>query len=112
MATGGLRENQQLIHVEGNMPDKQQNHYWQENIRILQIMLTIWFVVSFGLAIVFVDALDNWRIGGIKMGFWLAQQGTLYFYVVMIFVYIRLMDRLDRKYKVDTKSLQAAGREN
>lgn len=94
------------------MPEKQQNNYWRENIRILQIMLTIWFVVSFLLAIIFVDTLDNWRIGGIKMGFWLAQQGTLYLYVVMIFVYIRLMDRLDRKYKVDTKSLQAAGREN
>jgi putative solute:sodium symporter small subunit len=94
------------------MPDNNKNAYWQENIRILRIMLGLWFVVSFVLAIVFVDALDAVRIGGIKLGFWLAQQGSLYFYVVMIFVYIRLMDRLDRKYKVDPASLKKAHKEN
>lgn len=94
------------------MKDSKTSRYWQENIRILQLMLSLWFVVSFLLAIVFVDALDSFRIGGIKLGFWLAQQGSIWFYVVMIFVYIHLMNRLDRKYKVDTRSLDAADRED
>ncbi len=94
------------------MKDSKTSRYWQENIRILQLMLSLWFVVSFLLAIVFVDQLDGIRIGGIKLGFWLAQQGTIWFYVAMIFVYINLMNRLDRKYKVDTRSLDAADRED
>jgi putative solute:sodium symporter small subunit len=94
------------------MPGNDNKSYWQENIRILKLLLGLWFVVSFLLAIVFVDTLDQFRIGGIKLGFWLAQQGTVYFYVVLIFVYIRFMNRLDRKYKVDPASLQARHEEN
>ena len=94
------------------MKNSKTSRYWQENIRILQLMLSLWFVVSFLLAIVFVDELDSVRIGGIKLGFWLAQQGSIWFYVVMIFVYIHLMNRLDRKYKVDTRSLDAADKED
>jgi putative solute:sodium symporter small subunit len=94
------------------MPGNDNKSYWQENIRILKLLLGLWFVVSFLLAIVFVDILDQFRIGGIKLGFWLAQQGTVYFYVVLIFVYIRFMNRLDHKYKVDPVSLQAKHEEN
>lgn len=93
------------------MKDTKTSRYWRENIRILQVMLSLWVVVSFVLAIIFVDALDNFRIGGIKVGFWLAQQGVIWFYLALIFVYIHLMNRLDRKYKVDTRSLAAADRE-
>lgn len=81
-------------------------------MRILQWLLGIWFIVSFPLAIVFADALDTIRLGGFGLGFWLAQQGTIYIYVVMIFVYIWLMDRLDRKYEVDEPHLQQTHREN
>jgi putative solute:sodium symporter small subunit len=94
------------------MPDRNKTGYWKENIRILQVMLSLWFVVSFLLGIVFVDELDGFRMGGIKLGFWIAQQGSIWFYVAMIFVYIRLMNRLDRKYRVDVRSLQASHREN
>ena len=79
--------------------------YWQDNLRILKILLTIWFIVSFLLAIVFADALNEFRMGGFRLGFWFAQQGAVYCYVVLIFVYIGLMNRLDRRYKVDQASL-------
>lgn len=94
------------------MHDKKPNTYWRENLRILGVMLGLWTVVSFFLSILFVDALDGLRIGGFGLGFWMAQQGSIYVYVVMIFVYIRLMDRLDRKYGVDEASLHAKHREN
>ena len=74
------------------------NLYWKENIRILTILLSIWFVVSFLLSVIFVDQLDSIRIGGFKLGFWMAQQGSIYVYVVLIFVYLKMMDNLDRKY--------------
>lgn len=74
--------------------------YWSENLKILSILLTIWFVVSFLLSIVFVDALDNIRFGGFRLGFWLAQQGSIYVFVVLVVVYIYLMGKLDRKYHV------------
>jgi len=79
--------------------------YWQENLRILRILMTIWFIVSFLLAIVFADALNEFRIGGFRLGFWFAQQGSIYCYVVLIFVYIWLMNRLDKRFNVDQASL-------
>lgn len=94
------------------MQDSKPDTYWRENLRILTIMLGLWTLVSFFLSIVFVDALDTVRLGGFGLGFWMAQQGSIYVYVVMIFVYIRLMDRLDRKYGVDEASLHDKHREN
>jgi len=75
--------------------------YWQENIRIVLSLLSIWFVVSFGMSIVFVDALDNVRFFGFKLGFWMAQQGSIYCFVILIFIYVYKMNKLDRKYGVD-----------
>lgn len=86
--------------------------YWRANLRILALLLGIWFVVSFLLAIVFADALDNIRIGGFGLGFWLAQQGAVYVYLLLIFAYNHLMDRLDRKHGVDEQSLYYKQREN
>ncbi len=83
---------------------KKQKHasaYWKENVRYLFILLTIWFVVSYGAGILFKDALDHIRIGGFKLGFWFAQQGSIYVFVILIFVYIRLMNKLDKKYGFD-----------
>ena len=75
--------------------------YWRKNLRYLAILLGIWFLVSFGAGILFVDYLDQYRIGGFKLGFWFAQQGSIYVFVILIFVYVRLMNRLDKKFDFD-----------
>ncbi len=72
--------------------------YWKENIKYVLILLFIWFIVSFGAGILFKDALDEIRLGGFKLGFWFAQQGSLFVFVVLIFVYVRIMNKLDKKY--------------
>jgi putative solute:sodium symporter small subunit len=86
------------------MPNKD-SQYWKENIRILSILLAIWFVVSFLMSVIFVDQLDWIRLGGFSLGFWMAQQGSIYVYVILIFVYLKLMDRLDRKYHYEEKNI-------
>lgn len=88
------------------------NKYWQENIRILKILLGIWFIVSFLMSVIFVDQLDVIRIGGFKFGFWMAQQGSIYIYVTLIFVYLRMMDNLDRKYHHEEKDILAEEKSN
>ncbi|MTB49899.1 DUF4212 domain-containing protein [Lewinella sp. W8] len=75
--------------------------YWRENLRYLFILLSIWFIVSYGCGILFVEPLNNYRIGGAKLGFWFAQQGSIYVFVILIFVYVYLMNRLDKKYGLD-----------
>ena len=75
--------------------------YWKENIKYLCILLSIWFLVSYGAGIVFKDLLNHIRIGGFELGFWFAQQGAIYVFVILIFVYIRLMNKLDKKYGYD-----------
>jgi len=73
--------------------------YWKSNIRILISLLAIWFIASFGFGIIWSDALDNIQVGGFKLGFWFAQQGSIYIFVLLIFIYITLMNRLDKKYQ-------------
>ena len=73
--------------------------YWRANLKILIILLSIWFMVSFGFGIIFSDSLDQYQIGGFKLGFWFAQQGSIYLFVVLIFIYVHLMNKLDKKYK-------------
>ena len=81
--------------------------YWKTNLKYLFILLTIWFLVSFGAGILFRETLDEIKIGGFKLGFWFAQQGAIYVFVILIFVYIRLMNALDKKYGFEeTKSLK------
>ena len=72
--------------------------YWKENIRILIFLLSIWFLVSFGFGILLSDWLDQFQIGGFKLGFWFAQQGSIYVFIILIFIYIHLMNKLDKKY--------------
>ena len=81
--------------------NSQAKAYWKENIRIVLSLLAIWFLVSFGMAILFVDVLDNIRFFGFKFGFWMAQQGSIFCFVILIFVYVYKMNRLDHKYGVD-----------
>ncbi|SVC61274.1 uncharacterized protein METZ01_LOCUS314128 [marine metagenome] len=81
------------------MKESAANNYWKSNIRILIALLGIWFISSFGFGILFSDVLDNFQIGGFKIGFWFAQQGSIYIFVLLIFIYVFLINRLDKKYK-------------
>lgn len=78
--------------------DSNAKAYWKENIRYLTILLVVWFMASFGAGILFVDELNTIKLGGFKLGFWFAQQGSIYVFVILIFVYVRLMNALDKKY--------------
>lgn len=80
-------------------PDKKL--YWKRNIIYLAILLMVWFIVSFGFGIIWVDQLNQYRLGGYKLGFWFAQQGSIYIFVALIFIYVFLMNRLDRKFQVN-----------
>jgi putative solute:sodium symporter small subunit len=75
--------------------------YWRANLRLMAILLTIWFVVSFVAGVLFVDELNSIRIGGFKLGFWFAQQGSMLTFVVLIFVYVFRMNTIDRVHGVD-----------
>ena len=72
------------------------NNYWKKNIRYITILLSLWFIVSFGCGILFVEQLNTIQIGGFKLGFWFAQQGSIFGFVVIIFTYIYLMNKLDQ----------------
>ena len=76
--------------------------YWRSNLKILSILIIILFIVSFGFGILWSDFLDQFRIGGFKLGFWFAQQGSIYFFVILIFIYVHLMNKLDKKYFSDS----------
>lgn len=83
------------------MSNANKTAYWKENLRYLSILLVIWFLVSYGCGIIFVDQLNEFHLGGFPLGFWFAQQGAIYTFVVLIFVYVRLMNKLDKKYGFD-----------
>jgi putative solute:sodium symporter small subunit len=74
--------------------------YWRANIRLITILLTIWAAVSYGCSILFVEQLNQFKVGELPMGFWFAQQGSIYVFVLLVFIYAWVMDRLDRKYGV------------
>jgi len=75
--------------------------YWKKNIRLLILLLIVWFFISFGMAILFVDTLDEIRFFGFKLGFWMAQQGSIYCFIILIFVYVYKINKLDHQYGVD-----------
>ncbi|MDE3273275.1 DUF4212 domain-containing protein [Pseudoalteromonas sp. G4] len=75
--------------------------YWAENLSLVLKLLAVWFVVAYGCGILFVDALNEIRFFGFKLGFWFSQQGAIYTFVALIFVYVRQMTALDKKYGVD-----------
>ena len=89
------------------MPDSSANSYWKANIRLVLSLLSVWFFISFGCGILFVDALDTIRFGGFKLGFWIAQQGSIFVFVALILIYIRAMDKLDSKYDLDASNESA-----
>ncbi|MBW2242321.1 MAG: DUF4212 domain-containing protein [Deltaproteobacteria bacterium] len=74
--------------------------YWRANLRLMAVLLVVWFFVSYGLGILLVEPLNQFMLGGFPLGFWFAQQGSIYAFVVLIAIYAFAMDRLDRRYGV------------
>ena len=79
-----------------------ENHsaYWKENLRLVSICMFFWFLCSYGFGILFVEALNSIQIGGFKLGFWFAQQGSIYIFVILIFFYAWRINKIDQKYNV------------
>ena len=82
------------------MSGKNLQEYWQKNLRLLTILLVVWFVVSYGFGILLAGPLNGIQIGGFKLGFWFAQQGAIYVFIALIFIYVNKMNKLDREYDV------------
>jgi putative solute:sodium symporter small subunit len=80
--------------------NEQGSAYWAATLRLLGSILAVWFLCSFGAGILFADALNTFQLGGYPLGFWFAQQGSIYIFVALIFIYARLMNNLDRKFDV------------
>jgi len=80
--------------------EQQAKEYWRRNLSLMIKLLVIWFVVSYGFGIILVDVLNQIQIGGYKLGFWFAQQGSIYVFLILIFFYAARMNSLDRKFDV------------
>ena len=78
--------------------------YWKANLRLMISLLVVWFLASFGCGILFVDYLNQFRLFGFKLGFWFSQQGSIYIFVSLIFVYVWRMNKLDKRFGVDEDS--------
>ncbi|MCP3983841.1 MAG: DUF4212 domain-containing protein [bacterium] len=78
--------------------------YWRANLRLMAVLLVVWFFASYGLGILWVEPLNQFMLGGFPLGFWFAQQGSIYVFVVLIAIYAVCMDRLDRRYGVGEDS--------
>ena len=83
------------------MDSEKAQAYWRENISIIVKLLAVWFIFSFGCGIIFINELNTIEISGVKLGYWFAQQGSMYVFVILIFVYAKIMTTLDEKYGVD-----------
>jgi len=86
------------------MKSEQRTAYWRANLRVLAGCMAVWFVVSYGFGILLVEPLNRMVIGGFPLGFWFAQQGSIYVFVGLIFVYVWLMNRLDREFDVNERA--------
>ena len=75
------------------------DQYWKANLRLVLRLLSVWFLASYGCGILFVEFLDQYTFFGFKLGFWFAQQGSIYIFVIIIFVYINQMKKLDEAFK-------------
>ena len=82
------------------MADRDMKGYWRINLKYLGTLLTIWFIVSYGFGILLAPTLNEIKLGGFKLGFWFAQQGSIYSFVILIFIYVFLMNRLDKQFGV------------
>jgi putative solute:sodium symporter small subunit len=96
--------NEQAMSEENSSSEEKQkiaDNYWRANLRLMGCLLVVWFAVSYGCGILFVDQLDEIRIGGFKLGFWFAQQGSIYVFVALIFFYVWKMNKIDREFDLD-----------
>lgn len=84
------------------MTSEQKEAYWRENLKLIFVLIGVWAFVSFGCSVLFVDWLDQFQFLGFKLGFWMAQQGAIFTFVILIFVYIFQMKKIDNKYKLDS----------
>jgi putative solute:sodium symporter small subunit len=75
--------------------------YWKANVKLVSILLVVWFVVSYLFGIILVEPLNSIRIGGYQLGFWFAQQGSIYTFLILIYIYARGMAKLDREHGVE-----------
>jgi putative solute:sodium symporter small subunit len=92
------------------MRDQHAKAYWKANVKILVTLLSIWFFISFVCGILLADFLDNFRFAGFKLGFWIAQQGSIYVFVILIIVYLFWMDKLDARYQRDKAADKSANK--
>jgi putative solute:sodium symporter small subunit len=83
------------------MTEARTKAYWRENVKLLGALLVVWFAVSFGAGILFVEPLNAFRLGGYPLGFWFAQQGAIYVFVALIFFYAWRMKQIERRFGVD-----------
>ncbi len=93
-------------------PNDNRRAYWRANLRIMAWLMSAWFIVSYGCGILFVEQLNKIQISGYKLGFWMAQQGSIYVFVALIFIYVRLMNRLDKKHDFVEKPEKSANSES
>lgn len=82
------------------MTPENRNAYWRANLRLLAGCMIVWFVCSYGFGVLFVDYFNQFRLGGFQLGFWFAQQGSIYIFVALIFFYAWRMNKMDQKYDV------------
>ena len=95
-------------------PAMTKEEYWRKNITCVLSLLAVWFFVSYGCAILFVEQMNKIQIGGSGFGFWMAQQGSIYVFVALIFVYVRLMNKLESEYagrNMNGNKIQTQGEE-
>lgn len=82
---------------------KADKSYWAATLGLLKIILAVWVIVSFGASIIFAELLNNIKLGGYPLGFWFSQQGSIYIFIALIFIYANLMKKIDHKYDVHEK---------
>jgi len=83
------------------MSKEKMKRYWRKNLTKMTLLLAVWFLVSYVFGIFFAAQLNAFKLGGFPLGFWFAQQGSIYVFVVLIFVYVRMMNKLDKEFGVD-----------
>ena len=91
-----------LKYIKGDPMNKEAAAaYWKENVGLIFKLLIVWFAVSYGCGIIFIDELNAITFGGFKLGFWFAQQGAMYTFVILIFVYAKMMESIEEKYDIN-----------
>lgn len=83
------------------MDSEKAQAYWRENTSIIVKLLAVWFIFSFGTGIIFINELNAIEFSGVKLGYWFAQQGSMYIFVILVFIYVKTISKIDEKYGVN-----------